>query len=106
MISAAGFFLYKKRKKVWLLTLAAGTFTHLVLDQIWLAPRTLFWPFLSTTFERRELDTWMFDIFRALMSKPDIYVPEAVGFGVLLWFGLTLIIKKRVGSFIKYGRAD
>jgi len=45
IITMAGYYLYKRRRAVWLLTLSFGTFMHLILDEIWNAPRTLFWPF-------------------------------------------------------------
>ena len=105
IIAAIGFYLYKSRRSVWLLTLAAGTFMHLVLDELWLEPQTLFWPFLGITFERTDLSIWMSGILQALISDPKVYVPEVVGFVVLVWFGLTLIVRKKVGVFIKYGRA-
>ena len=106
LITAAGFYLYKSRRKVWLLTLAAGTFTHLILDEMWQAPRTLFWPFLGTVFDRVDLIDWMSSIFQALISNPEVYLPEMIGMVILLWFGLSMVGRKRVGIFIKYGRAS
>ncbi len=81
--------------------LAAGTFTHLLLDEIWLTPRTLFWPLLGFTFEKIDLVDWLSDIFHELFSKPGVYIPEAVGLAIVLWFGLTLVRRKKVGAFIK-----
>ena len=106
LITATGFYLYKSRRKVWLLTLAAGTIMHLILDEMWQAPRTLFWPFLGTAFDRIDLTDWASNILQALFSNPEVYVPEAIGMVVLLWFGLSVVGRKRVGIFIKYGRAD
>ena len=104
IITAVGFYLYKSRRKVWLLTLAFGTFMHLVLDEIWLAPRTLFWPLLGFAFERIELTDWALNIFRVLLSNPAVYIPEAVGLMMLLWFGLVLAGRKKIGVFVKYGK--
>jgi inner membrane protein len=106
VITAIGFYLYKSRQKVWLLTLASGTFLHLILDQMWRAPTTLFWPVLGFTFPRGELTYWMSNIFQALVSNPEVYVPEAAGMAVLLWFGLALLIRRKVGVFLKYGRVN
>ena len=104
IMTAVGFYLYKWRRKVWLLTLASGTFMHLILDEMWHAPRTLFWPFLGFTFDRIELTYWASNIFQALMSNPGVYVPEAVGLLILLWFGLALLVRKKVGAFLRYGQ--
>ena len=104
LIAAVGFYLYKCHRKVWLLTLAFGVFMHLVLDEMWHGPATLFWPFLGFTFERVDLTDWALNIFQALMSNPEVYITEATGLAVLLWFGLSLIGRKKVGVFVKYGR--
>jgi inner membrane protein len=106
IITAIGFYLYKSRRQVWLLTLASGTFLHLILDQMWRAPTTLFWPFLGFTFARVELTSWLSNMLQSLVSNPEVYVPEAAGMAVLLWFGLSLIIRKKVGVFLKYGRVN
>ena len=106
IITAAGFYLYRSRRKVWLLTHASGTFMHLILDEMWCAPRTLFWPFLGFTFDRVELTHWVSNALRALMSDPEVYVPEVAGMAVLLWFGLVLAVSKKVGVFIKYGKVN
>ena len=104
LITAIGLLLYKLRHKVWMLTLAAGTFVHLVLDQMWHMPVTLFWPFLGFTFERADITDWLQNIFQDLLSVPAIYLPELVGVVVLLWFGMALLVKKQVGAFLKYGK--
>lgn len=105
LMTAAGFYLYKRRQKLWLLTLAAGIFTHLIMDKMWLAPRTLFWPLFGTAFDRMDLTDWTLNMLLALMSNPEVFVPETIGAVILLWFGLSLVFRKKVGAFIKYGRA-
>jgi inner membrane protein len=106
LMTAVGFYLYKRRRQVWLLTLASGTFMHLILDSMWRAPRTLFWPFMGFTFETAEVNHWLSNIFQELVSNPAVYVSEAVGMAVLLWFGLTLVGRKKIGVFIKYGKIN
>jgi hypothetical protein len=86
--------------------LAAGTFMHLLLDEIWLTPGTLFWPLLGFTFAKIELADWLSDIFHELFSKPGVYIPEVVGLAIMLWFVLVLVRRKRVGVFIKYGKVS
>ena len=106
LISAAGLYLYQKRHIVWLLTLAVGTFVHLVLDEMWLVPETLFWPFMGFTFPRIEYEVWLSNMFKGLISNPAVYVPEIIGLIILLWFGLALVVRKKVMLFIKYGVTD
>ena len=105
LITAAGFYLYKRHRKVWLLTLAAGTLMHLILDRMWQAPRTLFWPFLGTNFDRIDLTNIVYNVLLEFLSNPALYIPEAVGMAILLWFGLELVKKRRIGTFFKYGKA-
>jgi inner membrane protein len=106
LITVVGFCLHQSRRQVWLLTLASGTFMHLVLDEMWRAPRTLFWPFLGFTFDKVELTYWASNILQALMSDPEVYVSEAAGIAILLWFGLALAGRKKVGAFLKYGKLN
>ncbi|MBA7704295.1 hypothetical protein ES703_113098 [subsurface metagenome] len=104
LLSAVGFYLYKRHRQAWMLPLAAGTLMHLVLDEIWNAPATLFWPFMGFTFEKIELAGWVSNIFKALLSDPAVYIPEAVGLAILLWFGLILARRRQIGIFIKHGK--
>ena len=104
VIAAAGYILYGLRRRVWLLTLAAGTFVHLILDEMWQSPLTLFWPFLGFTFEREEFTDWLLDMLQSLLYFPAVYLPELVGLAVLLWFGLILIARRQVGGFLRYGK--
>ena len=105
LLSAIGFYLYKRYRHAWMLPLAAGVFTHLLFDEMWLAPRTLFWPLLGFAFEEGISD-WLSNIFRELLSNPAVYIPEAVGLAIMLWFSMALVKRKRVGTFIKYGKVS
>jgi len=105
VLVAVGFFLYWRWRMVWMLTLAAGTFMHLLLDSIWQTPETLFWPFLGFGFPQAPLEDWLAELLEGLSSKPAVYLPEAVGLAVLLWFFLTLVFRRKVGTFLKYGKA-
>jgi inner membrane protein len=105
VLTGIGFYLYQRHRQVWMLTLAAGTFFHLVLDGMWAAPGTLFWPLMGFTFEKVELTNWLSEIFRALFSHPEYSIPELIGLVVLLWFGLALVFRKKVKVFLKCGKA-
>jgi hypothetical protein len=47
-----GLYLYDKIGDVKVLTLASGSFFHLIEDQMWASLRTLFWPLLGWRFRK------------------------------------------------------
>ncbi len=104
LITAAGLYLNQHHHKRWLLILALGTFPHLILDQIWLTPQTLFWPMFGFAFDRLNLTYWMPNIFHRLLTDPGTYVPEIIGAIIILWFGLTLVQRRKTLAFIRYGK--
>ena len=104
LIAAAGLLLYKLRHRTWMLVLAAGTFTHLVLDEMWTTPKTLFWPLLGLEFDRIKAAAWLSNILEVLRTYPEVYIPEILGFTILTWFGLLLIFRKQVQDFLKQGK--
>ena len=106
LISAVGFYLYKGHRQVWMLTLAAGALAHLLLDEMWKVPATLFWPVMGFSFKEIDLAGWASKIFHALFTEPAIYIPEIIGLVIVLWFGLTVIRRKQVGALIKTGRVS
>lgn len=85
---------------VWLML---GSLAHLVLDQLWLMPRTLFWPALGWSFERLDLSGWVPSLLDALVSEPAVFIPEIAGGVALGLFALSLIRRRRVGRFIRTG---
>jgi inner membrane protein len=105
VLTAAGYYLYRRRRQTWLLVLAFGTFIHLALDQIWLMPKTVLWPFLGLSFDRIEITDWYSLWFQDLFSHPEVYIPELLGLVILLWFGVTLVAREKVGAFLKRGRS-
>jgi inner membrane protein len=104
LITAAGMLLYKLRHTTWMLVLSAGTLTHLLMDQMWLTPKTFFWPFLGLEFDRIEVTHWISNIFEGLRTYPQIYIPELIGFVVIIWFGFVLVFRKQMLDFIRHGK--
>ncbi|MCL0057975.1 metal-dependent hydrolase [Dehalococcoidales bacterium] len=104
LITLAGYYLYQNRGKLWLLILSLGTFMHLIQDQMWLEPRTLLWPLYGFAFERIDLTYWMQNILYALRTEPDVYLPELVGAGILIWFVFMLGHRRKVYAFIRNGQ--
>jgi len=104
LVTLAGLYLYQRHSKGWFLVLSFGTFTHLIFDQMWRMPQTLFWPFLGVAFESLGYTDWVSNLFYALLTNPEVYVPELLGAAILLWFGLVLVRRKKVYAFIRYGK--
>jgi hypothetical protein len=52
-----GLYIYEKRKDIKVLSLASGSFFHLMEDQMWASPKTLFWPLLGLKFPRDHMDS-------------------------------------------------
>ena len=105
ILAAAGFYLYRRRHKTWLLVLAFGTFTHHIMDQIWTTPKTMLWPFLGFAFDRVNVEDWLSFWFWDMFVYPQVFIPEILGLAILLWFGFTLINRKKVGVFLKNGKS-
>ncbi len=104
LITLAGLYLYKSRARTGLLVLSFGTLTHLIFDQMWHAPRTLFWPIYGFAFDRGDITDWIPNMLAGLISNPQVYVPELVGAAVLLWFAVVLVRNRKVFYFLKWGR--
>ena len=104
ILAVAGLWLYRSRGSIWMLVLAFGTFIHHLLDQVWLMPQTMLWPILGLEFERLPVDDWLELWLRNFFSRPDVFIPEFIGLGVLLWWGIILLNRKKVGVFLRYGK--
>lgn len=106
ILTTMGIYLYKSRRKLWLLLLAFGTFTHIVLDAMWLEPRTILWPIYGVTFPGEEyttLSNWISEMWHALKADPVICAPEVIGAIILVVFFAVLIRKRKFYAFIRYG---
>ncbi len=104
ILTIAGLILYKTRRQAWLLSLTAGVATHLLLDEIWQLPTTLFWPLLGFKFDTFELDGYWGWIIGQLLHSPYLLVTETIGLVVILWFGVIVVKKKQVINLLKKGR--
>lgn len=104
LITMLGIVVLNLYNKSWFSVLSFGTFTHLVFDQMWRTPQTLFWPLLGIAFGRVDLTDWVGNIFIALFTDPTVYVPELIGLGILMWFMWTLIRRRGLIYFIRYGK--
>ena len=104
LVSLAGFYLYRSYSKNWLLVISFGTFTHLVLDQMWRAPQTLLWPLYGFAFGKIELTGWAQYVLHSLYADPAVYIPESIGAVILVLFLWILVINRSLVGFIVRGR--
>jgi inner membrane protein len=103
IITLGGLLTYFLKHSSGLLVLAAGVFSHLLLDQMWQVPKTLLWPLYGAGFDRLEGE-WLGGIWQALTSNPAIYVPEIIGAaftGAFLW---RIISRRSLLQFFQTGR--
>ncbi len=91
-----------KYRKSWLLVVSFSSFVHLMLDQMWKNPVVLWWPLLGPI-HRVETGGWWFDIIRGLFSDPSVYIPEIIGFLIILLLGYRLVVNRNVMNFIRTG---
>ncbi len=103
VLTLFGYYLYRHRSRNWMLVLAFGTLAHLVFDDMWRFPKTLFWPFFGSAFGK-EPAGWVAAMLHGLLTDPETYITELVGGVILLWFVLVLVRRRRVAAFIRHGR--
>jgi len=104
VITFAGLLLYRYRKKTWLLVLSFGALMHLILDQMWKDPDTMLWPFFGSTFHKSDLSNYVANTIDSLTTNYEVYIPEIIGGLILVWFAWEVWRRRRIFSFIKYGR--
>ena len=77
---------------------------HLLLDQMWLVPETLFWPLFGTNFPKEDIAHWITSILDGLIKNPAVFIPEIIGAIILVWFAIILLHKKKALAFIIRGQ--
>jgi len=97
-----GLSLYEKKRDIRIMSLAAGSFFHLMEDQLWGEPRILFWPFLGFSFPKDSIDnatvgieflvTLLKNSFALNISPASI--PEIFGMVVIFILILQLLLAK------------
>ncbi|HEY3361902.1 MAG TPA: metal-dependent hydrolase [Methanosarcina sp.] len=94
-----GLYIYKKKKDIRVLTLASGSFLHLMEDQMWASPITLFWPLLGWSFPKDNIAdgiTFLLMLFKESFAFHFSLssVPEILGMGVIVVLTLHWLIKE------------
>lgn len=106
VVTMLGIYLDRSRGKTHLLGISFGVLTHLILDQMWRAPRTLFWPIYGLPFDKFGTTDWIINILHRMVTYPSDYIPELIGLVILVWFMITLVQKRVVLRFIKNGQVQ
>lgn len=81
---------YKKQKDPRIMSLAAGSFCHLLEDSMWANPYTFFWPVFGLEFPRGSPDYTGLEYFLAMFKKSfkfelyDSLLFETIGAGVVI----------------------
>jgi len=106
VITAVGILFDKRFGKTWGIAISIGSFAHLILDQMWRQPKTLFWPLFGLTFDRMDTGNWLRNIFIDLLTKPVVYIPEIIGMIILIVFTCELLRRRRMITFMKCGQVQ
>jgi inner membrane protein len=111
------FILAFKSSKFLILTLCS--YIHLVLDRMWLYPKVFLWPFYQLRLRNESVSTISNGIMDKLenayisvsqidwvkvYSKPEVFIPEAIGLLFIVCFLLRLVYQGKVRSFIETGK--
>lgn len=107
VIAAAGWLVYRRWKSTWLLAVGFGVLTHLVLDEMWLTPQTLFWPLYGVQFPKVPIEVffpWVTGMLNGLVADPTELTLELLGLLILLWSGYVIWRSGKMERFIRTGR--
>jgi len=97
-----GLFVYKKRGDIRIISLATGSFFHLMEDQMWGEPRILFWPLFGWSFPKGTIDNatigleYLLTLFKNSFSLniSPASIPEILGMGVISILILQMLFGK------------
>ncbi|MBT9163240.1 MAG: hypothetical protein DDT24_00144 [Chloroflexi bacterium] len=103
IILLAGLHRYLRSGRSGILVLSLCSGFHLILDQMWLEPRTLFWPLYGLAFPQYDITHWLANLIETLKTEPAVYWPEIVGMLILILFMLELLRNRGLLSFVRNG---
>jgi len=106
LIICAAVWVYRKQNAAWGLFMAFGVLAHFLLDAMWLEPSTLLWPLLGFTFIKypgMDLDAWLKMLLYGLTANPEVYIPEAMGLIILVFFFIRIVAERKVRAFFLQG---
>jgi len=106
VLAGVGLYLYGTRRHLGVLCLALGTLVHLILDQMWLNPRTILWPLYGLSFDGGIVEGWLPRILTLIVTDPRVYLTEIIGALLLAAFFWNIIRHDKLTSFLRSGRVD
>ncbi len=105
-IGLAGAWLYRARKRNWLLVLTYGAAMHLLLDSMWRAPSVLFWPFVGSLPQGGTPEVWLSRMLATPAQNPSALISEAVGFVLLMPLIWSILRGSGLRQFLRYGEVE
>ena len=72
---------------------------------MWAYPRTLLWPLYGLTFPRENVADYLSILLHELTTEPKVYIPEALGLIIFIFFVGWLKQRKAFLSFILRGKS-
>ncbi len=103
IILSIGLYRYRRYAGTGMLALTFGYGMHLIFDEIWNAPRTLFWPLFGGSFPEKDLSDYAGLIWENLTTRPSVYIPEIIGLIIMIPVAFRLLRNRRVMSFLRSG---
>ena len=103
IIFSIGIYRYRRYGKTGILVLSFGCATHLIFDEMWNAPHTLFWPLDGISFPDEDVSDFMGLIWESATTRPKAYIPEIIGLIILIPIGIRLLTHRHVMRFFKKG---
>lgn len=101
-----GMWVFKKWGKGWLLIMAFGSFMHDMEDQSWRWPQVLLWPLKGWGFPKEDLNVWLSGVYRAIVTEPDVFIPELVGIVILALAAIRVFRNRRFQYALKTGHIN
>ena len=111
-----GLYLFDKRSDIRVITLATGSFIHLMEDQMWATPQTLFWPLFGWSFPKDQIADGLAFLLMLLKESlmpqfsqdfiPDhTFIPEIIGMFVILILTLNWLKNRLIKANINDKKA-
>jgi|SRR5665647_116707 len=100
LIFLIGLYVYEKRRDIRIISLTTGSLFHIIEDQMWKTPKTLFWPLLGLRFPKDYTDnSGIWYLIRELENSFTFHfsqssIPEILGMGVIVVLTLHWLIKR------------
>ena len=86
--------------------MAFGSFMHDMEDQSLRWPQVLLWPLKGWSFPKEDLNAWLSGVYRAIVTEPDVFIPELVGICILIVAAARVIVNRRFQYALKTGHIN